>query len=193
MTEKERAHIIAHIELNYDVNSIRYKDLNLWPIIRLYYSFQYRDRQNTITDSSKTTKNLVAASIDQLLLNIKLYYNDLGGEYFCRPQSDLIFLARQYNRREKVKERYFSKYADSLDYYLPNDIQMNVWEYSISNKIFWPRFRPSRIINFGFYSQLLVNKLIPILKHLKDSSIERFFDFLDEEGIKTDLYNLNRM
>lgn len=130
MIRSQALDIINQIENEFEVNSILYNGVKIWPILRVTLFIQLeqnefypREKENK-TDNKSIRKNII---IDVLYI-IKQFFLESIKKEFIKPllfnksyhKAKIVFLGISSHRTEKVQNKYFHKVFDSLIHYIKN-------------------------------------------------------------------------
>lgn len=157
MTEKEACEILHKIESEFPIHKLIYKGIEVWPLLRLLYSFRPDPHMSVTKNADNKAKKI--SPFSQMLRSQKVTTKDRVANLIVDEPVDLVFVARGYNRRELIDGKYFSKYANAIGAYLSQKSNYAILEYSVFDVFPFPRFGKSQLINESIYAILIKEKL----------------------------------
>lgn len=177
--------IIKNIEINFDVNSLKYDGICIWPILRSVITNNLLNNNNgkaKVTEDSFDNDIRWINEHSKNLHNIKNELDSLkaldnySSESTLKEKNFLYFADSTY-RSEIIEGKHFHKFADSLHYILDEDI--NILEYT-SSEYFTPKYYNAHYIEDIIAISKLENSLDILKNNLYNNAnkdIENFFEF----------------
>jgi len=110
-SNKEALEIIVNIEKNVAVDEIEFRDIKIWPLIRLeiWKQLTHVKKEN---DVKNITKHRVSYFFSKILIIFSYLKHALFEEKY--EESDAVFLSSPNNRWEKVDGKYFRSFLNSM-------------------------------------------------------------------------------
>ena len=189
MDQKVAIEKIAEIEKRFDVNSVRYKGLKVWPLIRLalWQQLSHPDKdfvgqlsfpQRTKTHSSKSLLRNAKAifKLTSFILNLILTYLN-NWRLHQRPLKklrqnspvDVLFFSRIVEHSNQINGRYYNQYIDSMiDLVRERQSFLKIEIGSSKLRTTLPRFESTIFINAGLFF-IIKNIIKNIPGKLRDS------------------------
>ena len=117
--------LIEEIEQKYDVNSLIFRDINLWPLIRIKLvgklghldltNLSEESKGNSATGLNNVIKVFGGKVLKVLELPYRLYKH--GNQLKLLRKNgpkDILFFSRQNYNREKVNNKFYDPFMDPL-------------------------------------------------------------------------------
>ncbi|OAB58138.1 hypothetical protein AY600_01050 [Phormidium willei BDU 130791] len=120
----QKVQSIVSIEENFDVNSIRYQGLQIWPLIRLYLT-QVLDQ---LSQSNASERNVEFKLPPSQPTEPLLSFSEIQAEYLRHdeawrqiltpfsliPPTDILFFSRYENHSETIHSKFFDRCLDPI-------------------------------------------------------------------------------
>ncbi len=175
--EKEIIRILNDIELNFDVNSLKYKELYAWPVIRLelYNHLKKSPRKNT---GNRTPLSRLRKHYADLFWLLRKRFRHRGKR--SRPFSArFILYGLSSHRSELINEKFFNRCTESIGYLLHGYgkcFYMESFAYDGDVE------KPGRADVFNadeFLEKELFRNLLFSFPSLRQKTINRYPEFID--------------
>ncbi|OHB08229.1 MAG: hypothetical protein A3I19_01885 [Candidatus Zambryskibacteria bacterium RIFCSPLOWO2_02_FULL_38_13] len=112
MQYKEIIRILNNIEDNVPISKIEYKNLKIWPIIRLeMWKILYSRFKNSGEEPAKK-KNLIEKIVEKVNIYVGFILYKLNPNKY--KETDVVFLIARLERTIQVENKYFSRFSNSL-------------------------------------------------------------------------------
>lgn len=127
MTYKEKIAILNQIEEAFPVHTIIYQGIGVWPLIRsnIVYGKTFPRNQYGLFYFLRSLIDILIS----LFRTIKRSIHNTAKKDSSRKAA-FVYVAKTDERREKINQKYFSKFGDSLKYFAPLKANFKLLEYS---------------------------------------------------------------
>lgn len=175
---------IEQIEKQYDVQQLKLNEIELWPIVKyilLDYNVPKKQYQKTII------YNVLASFLSCIIhcfktINYNLKTKKLKSQ---SKNSKLIYVANSDERRDKIENLSFSKWADSLKNLSTNVVDLRIIEYEGNSGYQTPTYTQVEQISWQIYFWSFYYWLFQSFQR-KTSSI------IDQQNILKDVNIINK-
>ena len=121
--------IINTIENKFDINSLTFDNIVVWPLIRtIIGNKRICFNQNECIKESVKKKKKDIGFINNHSNKFLHFHNKLSSKNKIIEKKDILFLADSIYRHEIINNKYFHKFADTLSFYSDNNL--SILEYS---------------------------------------------------------------
>lgn len=191
---EETLALINEIETDFPVETLTYKGLKIWPILRLTHTYfraiqrikpEQQEALKNILGKSHTGNNNLSNLIKRGLIGGFLFdYKDQ--QAYKQSTTPVPYLSLLINtaRNKKVDNKYFSNIIDSLHAFMEGPNQ--ILEYNLFDKELRPRYTPSTTISPRLVVRFILAEIQTQL-NLGSAEIinyDKYTAFLKERDIK---------
>ena len=92
---------VENIEKKYDVNSVQYKNAQLWPYFRVYLSHNKMGSKKT-----EASKKVVITALKNIFYGFKNYFKEVDYIIFSNTEQRKLLDNRYYDRFDFLPEKY---------------------------------------------------------------------------------------
>ena len=130
--------IIPAIEQSFDVNSVKYQNLMVWPLIRLTLIQQLIHPEMNFTRKNSQPAELPLLHVENEQLELLSRYNNI----------DILFFSRSEEHEEQIQEKFYNPYLDPMiDLVKSNYSFLKIERLSNEAQKTLPRFESTMFIN----------------------------------------------
>lgn len=161
MKRKELRAILNQIEEEFDVQSLRFQGMCIWPIIKTLV----HDGSFPPVGIEKTKENSIArpsSPLQKMRTFIHLNLTPFRFRKYTKvkdnrtiPKGSVLFLGKTEDRRERYKDHFLDKFLEPLIPYFEKQSPTFLLEYSLRGKVAPNPYTPSRFI--GGWSPLFMS------------------------------------
>lgn len=131
LSNKELTLILTKIEKEFPVNTLRYKDVNIWPFIRMILIHFFWSPNSLEIEKEKKSENILerVKSIYSKWKEYKYYKAKAIETGFFLKKSDFVFITQSEQRKESIENQKIHAFANSINDYLKKHGSYNILEY----------------------------------------------------------------
>jgi hypothetical protein len=202
---------IVQIEQDFDVNSVTYQDICIWPIIRLQICFLYGvyrnnpeafPKQKPFLTQIDHPQRLKFSQISEAYTNQTQIWQEILEPFRLVKRTDILFFSRFENHSETINRKFVDRCLDPIWDACDSDFRKLKLELDCpESRQKQPRFEPSILINSApcihkelLLKQCLINSLPKIRNFQALQQIiwdQTGFIWLDEPQLLNQLYLLD--
>lgn len=160
---------IVQVEQSFDVNSVTYQGISIWPIVRLQLSFLYGvyrnnpaafPKQKSLVTRVENSQQLKFAQISDAYINQTRVWQEILEPFRLIKQTDILFFSRFENHSEMINGKFVDRYLDPIwDICDPNLKKLKLELDCPESRKKQPRSEPSLLINpFPYLNKELLFK-----------------------------------
>lgn len=181
MLLQEKLEKINYIEQHFDIHSLRYKDICIWPLIRSIVVIDSDHRK-----SNNFGRKNVVNKLSGLLKILKKYVQSRIVDYAhtSRPieQSDFLIIDYDQYRNIKLGSSYFSRFADALAAFIKKTYTCQILEYQDPEATpRMPRTSNVRLLDLHVFYAIIRRAFT---KNEKINNYDAFEKFLEASKLK---------
>ena len=180
MNKKELIEKLNYIEENFDVESLIYRNVRIWPAVRAYYQLKpilnSRKKTGFLASFMKEAWNLFYSFLNCFIIDAMKNHSTL-------KQADLLFLADTEAKVKTAKGTYINKFSETLFSFIARNNSFFYIEYSFKNKLHRSREHSSYFFNFYALRFTLISIFKNKSESFKIENIESFNSFIELKGL----------
>jgi hypothetical protein len=155
VNHQEAVEVLAQIEQQFNVNTVRYKGLKIWPLVRLalWTKFQHPESDITRTPSLRTHSGK-ATSFSKIAVPyinmVRIHQKQLEALSSVAP-IDIVFFSRLEDHADCFDDRFYNRHVDPMTDLVKNRYSYVKLELSGNPISKCPRFEPTVFIDPTYF------------------------------------------
>lgn len=154
MNHQEAVEVLAQIEQQFDVNTVRYKELKVWPLVRLALWTKFQHPESDIARTPPLPHSGKATSFSKIAVPyinmVRIHQKQLEALRSVAP-IDIVFFSRLEDHADCFDDQFYNRHVDPMTDLVKNRYSYVKLELSGNPSSKCPRFEPTVFIDPTYF------------------------------------------